>query len=96
MARLSADEVKKVARLANLSFDNEDLDAIAENLSGILDHIAKLQEVDTKGVEETSVALEAVNVFREDKVKSIFDTSKTFDNAPASERNHFAVPRIIE
>ena len=96
MARISADEVRKVAALANLTIPESAMEGMAHSLSDILDHIAKLERLDTSGVEPTSHVLDMENVFREDAVTDRFEDIKPLDNAPAKEQNYFSVPRIIE
>jgi aspartyl-tRNA(Asn)/glutamyl-tRNA(Gln) amidotransferase subunit C len=96
MPGLSADEVRKVANLANLKITDEELEDMTAALSDVLGHIAMLERLDTEEVPPTSHALEMENVFRKDAVKERFRKGKTLDNAPAKEHGYFSVPRIIE
>lgn len=96
MARLSTEEVRKVARLANLKIADEELEVTAATLSDVLGHIAMLERLNTEEVVPTSHALEVENVFREDAAKDKFRKGTTLNNAPAKEQGYFSVPRIIE
>lgn len=96
MARLSADEVRNVAKLANLKIADEELDGVAAALSDVLGHIAMLERLDTKDIAPSSHALEMKNVFREDAATDIFQKGTALKNAPAKEQGYFSVPRIIE
>ncbi len=96
MAGLSAEEVRKVASLANLKITEGELKGMAARLSDVLEHIAMLERLDTETVTPTSHVLQVENVFREDAVKESFEKGKTLDNAPSKEQGYFSVPRIIE
>jgi aspartyl-tRNA(Asn)/glutamyl-tRNA(Gln) amidotransferase subunit C len=96
MAELSLDEVEKVAALANLRFTGDEMEKMRGTLAQILGHIDRLTELDTENVPPTSHAHKTENVFREDKTAEPFEKGKMLDNAPAKDRNHFSVPRVIE
>jgi len=96
MAKLTGDEVRKVATLANLRFDDAELEKMTGTLAQILGHIDMLKKLDTGNVPPTSHALQSENVFRADEHTNNFKTELTLDNAPAKDRNYFSVPRIIE
>ena len=96
MARLSTEEVRKVATLSNLKIADEDIEGIAATLSDVLGHIAMLESLNTDNVTPTSHALEVENVFREDAATDKFQKGTSLNNAPAKEQGYFSVPRIIE
>ena len=96
MARLKAEEVRKVATLANLKIADEEIEGIASTLSDVLGHIAMLESLNTDNVTPTSHALEIENVFREDAATDKFQKGTSLNNAPAKEQGYFSVPRIIE
>lgn len=68
MTHLSDDDVKHIAKLARLNLEDKEVPKYAEELSAILDFIAQLQEVDTKGVEATAQVTGLRNSFRDDEV----------------------------
>ena len=92
---ISREDVIHVSNLARLKLREDEVEKFTEQLSAILEHIAKLNEVDTEGVEPTSHVLDIVNVFREDEV-----TESPIENiekmAPDFEKGHFRVPKVIE
>ena len=92
---ISREEVIHVSRLARLNLREEEVEKFTGQLGAILDHVSKLNEVDTEGVPPTSHALDLVNVFREDAV-----TESPIENmekmAPDFEKGHFRVPKVIE
>ncbi len=96
MARLSTEEVRKVAKLANLKIADGEIEEMAAELSDVLGHIAILERLDTENIAPTSHALKVENVFREDAAIEKFQKGTTLDNAPAKEQGYFSVPRIIE
>ena len=63
-------DVKHVAKLANLKISDPDIKKFEKQLSSILDHINKLQEVNTEKVEETSQITGLENVTRDDVANS--------------------------
>ena len=50
MAEISRDEVARIARLARIALNDEELDDIAKQLDTIVDAVSKVQGVDTEGV----------------------------------------------
>lgn len=93
---LTAEEVLKVAKLANLKISEREVAKTAHDLSAILGHIEQLDKLDTSAVPPTSHVIGVENVFREDAVTARFDHAKSLANAPAQAKNYFSVPRIIE
>jgi len=63
---LTIDEVKNIAKLARLHLTDTEIEQYKEQLSSILDYVAKLQEVNTDDVPELQHALGISNVFRDD------------------------------
>ncbi len=88
--------VKRVARLARIAVSEEEANRMTGELNGILGFVEQLSEVNVEGVEPmTSVTPMAMRK-REDAVT---DGSKADDivaNAPASDRNFFQVPKVVE
>lgn len=67
--KLTPDQVKKVAKLANLPVPEDEIEKYSEQLSKILDYIDKLNQADTSGVEPTFNVTGLSNIFREDEAK---------------------------
>ena len=96
MERISREEVKKVAHLARLELDNNEIQNHAEQLEKILDYIKQLEKIDTDNVPCTSRAIEVVNVLRKDEKKDYKNYQELLDLAPSKENNFFKVPKIIK
>ncbi len=94
MERISKDDVRHVAKLAELEFNEKDVEKITSQLDRILDHVAKISKVDTEGVPPTSHVLDIKNVFREDEAKQSVTQEAALKNAPDEENKGFKVPKI--
>ena len=64
---LSKDQVRHVAMLARIGLEPGDEEFYAEQLSGILAHIDRLQEVDTDAIPPTAQVVEVANRLRDDQ-----------------------------
>ena len=96
MERISREEVKKVAHLARLELNDNEIQNHAEQLEKILDYIKQLEKIDTDNVPCTSRAIEVVNVLRKDEKKDYKNYQELLDLAPSKENNFFKVPKIIK
>ncbi len=92
---ISPDEVAKVAVLARLELDGEEIGAMSRQLDKILGYIAKLQEVDTSQVEVMTHTQDLNNVFRKDEVIPSPPREDSLANAPLQNGEAFIVPRVI-
>jgi len=93
---VTPDEVRHIAKLARLRLSAAEEDAMAIQLSQILDYIEQLNELDTEGVEPMSHVLDLVNATREDEVKQRISHEDALRNAPAADSDYFRVPRFVE
>ena len=88
--------VRKVARLARIAEPEEKLESLARELSGIIDWIEQLAEVDTDGVEPMTTSVAMTLPMREDVVTEGGDPARILANAPKTNRNFFIVPKVVE
>jgi aspartyl-tRNA(Asn)/glutamyl-tRNA(Gln) amidotransferase subunit C len=93
---ITRQDVDHVARLARLALADDELDALQEQLSKILDHAARVTALDTEGVPPTSHAIPLSNVFRPDEPAPCLTQEEALALAPEAEAGHFRVPRILE
>ncbi len=93
---ITREDVLHVARLARLEFADEEIDGFAEQLSAILDYVAKLDELDLTDTEPMAHVHEAVNAFREDRARPSLGQEAVLANAPEAEAGCFRVPKVIE
>jgi aspartyl-tRNA(Asn)/glutamyl-tRNA(Gln) amidotransferase subunit C len=94
--KLSIDEVRHVANLARLGLSEEELEALATQLSIILEYINKLDEIDTSAIPPTAQVGELRDVMREDEVGSSLPQEAALQNAPAREDGYFRVRAMQE
>jgi aspartyl-tRNA(Asn)/glutamyl-tRNA(Gln) amidotransferase subunit C len=93
--KLSREEVEHVAELARLELTDSEKDRFAEQLSNILTHIDKLNQLDTDAIEPTSHVLPMKNIFRDDEIQGLFPEGDPLRNAPDKDMGYFKVPKII-
>jgi aspartyl-tRNA(Asn)/glutamyl-tRNA(Gln) amidotransferase subunit C len=94
--RIEENQVENVAKLARLAVSPDEVKKFAEQLSGIITYVEKLNELNTDGVLPTSHLLSLSNVFREDQVVASLPIDAILANAPEKEESFFRVPKIIE
>ncbi len=93
---LSKDQVRHVAMLARLGLEPGEEEFYAEQLSGILGHIDRLQELDTEAIPPTAQVVEVTNELREDEPRRSLMQEQALANAPAKVDGYFRVPAIQE
>ena len=95
MSKITADDVRKVAKLARLDLPEDTINTYTGQLERILDYVDHLQAVDTTGVPPTTRAVEVVNVTRDDAVVASDVREELLDQAPLREGDFFRVPKIL-
>ena len=93
---LSLEEVEHIALLARLDLSPEEKKRYQQQLSDILDHVAKLQKLDTKDISSTSSVLPPRSRLRADESKEGLTPERALENAPEAEDNQFKVPPVLE
>lgn len=94
--KLTADQVKKAAKLANLPLSEEETEKSSEQLSKILDYIDQLNSVETQGAEPTYNASGLSNVFSEDTPKPSLDQDEALLNADQKKNGFFITKGVFE
>jgi len=95
-ARLSRDDVAKVALLGRLKLSVDELDRMTVQLGRVLEYIDILEEVDTENVEPMAHAIELSNVFRADVERPSLSREEALANAPKTDGRGFLVPQILD
>lgn len=95
-AKITEDEVRKVAALARLDLTAKEVAMYAEQLSAILGYVGELQSVDTDNVKITSQVTGLSNVMREDKVEACDNPEALVNMAPSHEDNLVKVKAVFE
>jgi aspartyl-tRNA(Asn)/glutamyl-tRNA(Gln) amidotransferase subunit C len=89
---IDRDQVLYVAKLARLRLSDEEVDRMAPELSKILEHVERMDELDLDGVEPTSHVVELQNVLREDVPRPGLTTEQALAPAPDVGDGGFRVP----
>ena len=82
--------------LARLGLEPGDEEFYAEQLSGILAHIDRLQQLDTDSIPPTAQVVEVASTLREDVPRPGLSQADALANAPAPVDGFFRVPSIQE
>jgi aspartyl-tRNA(Asn)/glutamyl-tRNA(Gln) amidotransferase subunit C len=93
---LDAADVEKIAHLARLGINPDDVPEYTRNLSDILAFVEQLNTVDTTGVEPLAHPLEATQRLRADVVSETNDRENFQSVAPEVEAGLYLVPQVIE
>ena len=93
---LSPDDVTKIAHLARLAVESDQIEVLGKELSNILDLVAQMEAVDTDDVEPMAHPLEMAQRLREDAVTETDQRDRYQAGAPAVENGLFLVPKVIE
>ncbi|MFH1288399.1 MAG: Asp-tRNA(Asn)/Glu-tRNA(Gln) amidotransferase subunit GatC [bacterium] len=88
--------IKKIAKLANIDFEEDALEASAKDLNQILKYVEKLSALNTDGINPTFQVVPIENVYRDDIVQESLDLEHTLSNAPGKKGEFFTVPKIID
>lgn len=93
---IDIDTARKVAHLARIAVPEDNLPKLAEQLSGILDMMEQLNEVDVTGV-EPMVSVTPMRLKRRKDVVTDGNIQKAvLANAPDAREGFFAVPKVVE
>jgi len=93
---LAASDVEKIAHLARLGINPEDIPAYSRSLSEILAFVEQLNAVDTTGIEPLAHPLEAAQRLRPDSVTETNEREQFQRIAPQTAAGLYLVPQVIE
>lgn len=94
--KLSLEEVDHVAMLARIGLSPAEREQMREQLSSILEHINRLQEVDTEAIPPTAQVIPLLNVMRDDEVRPSLPVEDVLKNAPRVEDNLLKVNAVLD
>jgi aspartyl-tRNA(Asn)/glutamyl-tRNA(Gln) amidotransferase subunit C len=95
VARITTEQVAKVADLARLRLGHEELDRFTHQLADILDHAADMDALDLDDVEPMARPIPLANVMRPDVPGPALDRDEVLASAPAAEDGQFRVPPVL-
>ena len=94
--QLSAEQVRDIARLARIAVTDEEVEKFRTELSGILEYVEQLNEVDVEGVEPTSQVTGLENRWRTDEVNYEFTREQMLDSAIETAEDHLKVKQVLK
>ncbi len=89
-------QVRKVAKLARLELNDQEVQEFTGQLGAILDYVHKMDELDTTEVEPLAHCLPLSNRLREDEKRPSLGADKALANAPDRDGDFFKVPKILD
>jgi len=91
-------DVAKIAELARLDFEPDQLESVSVNFSEILEYFNRLEKVDTSGVDPVYHAtVKPEGALAEDvQEPTAIVLEEVMENAPQTRENQFCVPKVIE
>lgn len=101
-AKVSLEEVRRVAELANLELTSQEEGRMQRDLNAILEYVAQLNELDTSNVPAMAQVTEILNagkeqsVLREDQALPSLERQPVLAVAPEADKAFFKVPKVIE
>lgn len=96
MAKLTREDVLKLARLARLQLSEDEIEEFSQELTAILQYVEQLESVDVDGLEPTNQVTGLTNVTRPDEVRDYgYKVEKLLENVPAVKDNQIQVKRML-
>ena len=93
---LSTNDVQHIATLAAIDIDDDAIEDMRQQLSGIFRHFQRLQEIDTEGLEPTSHTTDANTVLRDDIADEPLSRDEVLANAPDPDGEFVKVQPVLE
>lgn len=99
---ISSDEIKKIAKLAKLSLNENDIGKYTSQLSNIMQMISEMNKVDTDSISPMTSVCDMETRLRDDEVTEQNLSDSLFSNAPGKDANFakeikcFIVPKVVE
>jgi aspartyl-tRNA(Asn)/glutamyl-tRNA(Gln) amidotransferase subunit C len=96
MAKLTREDILKLARLSRLKLADKEIEEFQSEISEILNYVDLLKDVDVAGLKPTYQVTGLTNVTRPDEVKDYGITqAELLKNVPAKEKRYIKVKRMI-
>lgn len=94
--KLSLAEVERIAELARLELTDAEKERYRVQLSAILEHVGRLQALDTSGIQPTASVLPVTGALRSDEPGASLPLDSLLANAPSVGKDQFCVPPVLE
>ena len=93
--KINKEKVEKLAKLAYLSFEEDEAQSMVNDLKKILQFINKLDEVNTENVAPLTHIHNETNSIREDKVIQLDVKNSVLKNAPHHNSDYIKAPKVL-
>ena len=93
---IDANTAAKVAKLARIEVESQDLESLAKEFNDILGFIDQLNEVDVDGIEPMTSVTPQKLLRRNDNITDGDKQTSVLKNAPLSREGFYAVPKVVE
>ena len=93
---INREEIEHIADLSMLNLQEDEIVEYTKSMQEIVEFATQVNEVDTENVDISAFALDRVNVFRKDEVKTSLDRELILKNAPTSNGEAFSLPSMAE
>jgi aspartyl-tRNA(Asn)/glutamyl-tRNA(Gln) amidotransferase subunit C len=93
---VDATTVRRIAHLARVAVADDEVEHLRGEINAILSFVEQLAEVDVDGVEPMTSVAPMVMKKRPDMVTDGGNADAVLRNAPATEKNYFLVPKVVE
>jgi aspartyl-tRNA(Asn)/glutamyl-tRNA(Gln) amidotransferase subunit C len=93
---IDANTAAKVAKLARIEVESQDLESLAKEFNDILGFIEQLNEVDVDGIEPMTSVTPQKLLRRNDDITDGDKQTSVLKNAPVSREGFYAVPKVVE
>jgi aspartyl-tRNA(Asn)/glutamyl-tRNA(Gln) amidotransferase subunit C len=97
MSKIGIEEVKRLARLARIGLNDEEVGRISVELDQIVTFVERLNETDTSDVPETNQVTGLSDVWRDDAIEpSQLNQEELLAGAPEQQAGQIKVKRVLE
>lgn len=93
--KVSKEEILHIAKLADLTLNDDEVEKYLEHLQDILEFANTVNNAPVDGLDITIGANEAKNRFRKDEVKVFNNIEGLLQNAPEQDRHMFKIPKVL-
>jgi aspartyl-tRNA(Asn)/glutamyl-tRNA(Gln) amidotransferase subunit C len=95
MSKITPDEVRRIASLANIGLKESEIKDLAAELDQIVDFVEQLQKVKTENIEPTNQVTGLVDVWRADEIRKGLSREELLANAPEQQDGYIRVKRVL-
>jgi aspartyl-tRNA(Asn)/glutamyl-tRNA(Gln) amidotransferase subunit C len=96
MSKLTVKEVEHIAKLSRLDLSEAEKEKFANQLSGVLEYVEQLNEVDTKDIEPTAQVTGLSNIFVPDQITNPDSQFELLNNAPETDGTSIKIPAVFD